>query len=106
MPRKKDDLQEVVNSLYTLNEASDWIAQHNEEFNLRVVPNPDTLKKACKDGRLKAVIKGRTYLTREAEIRNYLKKFDPKNKTESRPLQPRARKRREVAATRQTGTDE
>jgi hypothetical protein len=100
MPRKKEDLTEVVDSLFTLIEASQWIDQHKDEFNLVKAPNKDTLKKACHDNRLTAVLKGGLYLTREAEIRAYLKNFDPKNKTESRPLKERALKRREQAAAK------
>lgn len=96
MAKKKSDLQEVVNSLLTLNEASDWVGQHLEEYNLTKPINIDTLKKACLQGRLKAAHKGKFYLTREQELREYLGKFDPKNKTERQPLQERARKRREA----------
>jgi hypothetical protein len=98
MPRKKEDLAEIVGSLLTLIEASQWIDQHKDEFSLLKAPNKDTLKKACHDNRLTAVLKGGLYLTRETEIRTYLKNFDPKNKTESRPLKPRAQKKREQQA--------
>lgn len=93
--KKKDDLQTVVDSLLTIEEACQWIEQHQDELGLSASVNRDTLKKACQSGRLKAVIKGHTFLTREEELREYLGKFDPKNKRGSRPLQPRAIKKRE-----------
>jgi hypothetical protein len=97
MPRKKEPtLQEVTASLLTLEEASQWIESHQAEFGLAKIPNTETLKKAAQFGRLKATLKGRLYLTREQELRDYLQHFDPKNKTESRPLKPRAIKRREA----------
>jgi len=98
MPKKKIELSEVINSLMTLGEAQDWIEQHQEEFNLLKPISTDTLKKACLEGRLQAVLKGKLYLTRERELRDYLKRFDPKNKTERQPIKERAKRRREVKA--------
>jgi|GEM_PF-2131408 len=98
MARKKDDLTEVVNSLMTISEASEWINIHREELALTRPINEDTLKKSCQKGRLKAVLKGRNYLTREQELREYLKNFDPKNKTERTPIKERAIKRRALKA--------
>ncbi len=95
MPKKKElSLSEVVASLMTLDEATEWIEAHKEEYGLARVPNTDTLKKACYHKRLNAVLKGRLYLTRETELREYIKQFDPKNKTESKPVTPRTLQRR------------
>lgn len=109
MPKKKKsdkpDLMEVVKSLMTLSEASDWITAHLEEYKLTKPINTDTLKKACLQGRLKAAQKGKIYLTREQELQDYLKKFDPKNKTERQPLQERAKKRREAKSSQANTTE-
>lgn len=96
MPRKKKDteLQELVATLFTVQEASEWSEAHKEEFGLSSGLNTETVKKACQHGRLKAVLKGRNFLTREQELRAYLQTFDPKNKREERPLKPRALKKR------------
>ncbi|HEX2912985.1 MAG TPA: helix-turn-helix domain-containing protein [Chloroflexia bacterium] len=96
MGRKKKEkkLEEVAAGLLTMEEASQWINDHKEEFKQTRGISTGTLKKACYRGRLKAVLKGNTYLTREKELREYLEEFDPSNKRESRPLQPRATKRR------------
>jgi hypothetical protein len=102
MPRKKNDLAEVVNSLMTLGEASQWIEQHREELGLAKPIPVDTLKKASGQGRLKAILKGQVFLTREAELREYLKKFDPKNKTERMPLKERAARKKSKEAEGET----
>ena len=96
MPKKRIELSEVISSLMTLGEAQDWIEQHQAEFKLLKPISTDTLKKACLEGRLEAVLKGKLYLTREQELRDYLQKFDPKNKTERLPIKERARRRREA----------
>jgi hypothetical protein len=103
---KKDDLKEIVDSLCTLDEASQWIEQHKEEYNLTEGLTTDTLKKACYQGRLKAVLKGRLYLTREQELREYLEKFDPKNKRERQPIKERTKQRRQAKAKTQQAPQE
>ncbi len=106
MPKKKpESLEDVVGKLLTLSEASEWIEEHKEEFGLAKAPNAETLKKSCYHKRLKAALKGQLYLTREQEVREYMKKYDPKNKSENRPLKPRALKKREAQATDPIATD-
>jgi hypothetical protein len=57
-----------------------------KEFNLSSAPLPDTLKLAAREGRLVAFQKGGVWLTREKELREYLKTYDPKNKNHNRPV--------------------
>ncbi len=105
MPRKKkDDLEEVVSQLMTMTEASQWIEENKAEFGLTVGINTDTLKKASQTGRLKAILKSHIFLTREQELREYIKNFDPKNKRESRPLKARALSRRRTKAAKAATT--
>jgi hypothetical protein len=104
--KKKDDLQEVIDTFMTMTEASQWIEEHKQEFDLTTGLTTDTLKKACHEGRLKAALKGRNFLTREPELREYLKTFDPKNKRERRPLQARALKKRESKAVTEATSPE
>ena len=97
MARRKTGptIDEILANLYTVEEAQEWLETHKLEFGLTKVPTRDTLKRACQHKRLGAVLKGSLYLTRESELREYMAHYDPKNKSENRPLKPRTLKRRE-----------
>src|SRR5579859_3748155 len=96
-------LEQDVAKLFTMREAVAWIDSHKEEFKLARPPRQDTLKAACMDGRLKAVLKGDAYITRERELRDYLSHFDPKNKSLSRPVKSKRRKGKAALAAEAEG---
>lgn len=90
---KNITLEQYAARLLSLSEAVDWIGQNLEEFGLSRPPLRDTLKTAAQAGRLKAIRKGSIYVTRVEEIREYMRHYDPKNKTESRPVKRRAKRK-------------
>lgn len=85
----QESLEKALARFMTLNEAVEWIEERKEEFGILKAPRPDTLKQACSSKRLGAALKGQLWITREKEIRKYMKRYDPKNKTESRPVKRR-----------------
>jgi hypothetical protein len=88
------NLKLAEKELLTMPESQNYISQNLETWGLKGPPTHETLKSAARQGRLFAIKKGGMWFTTTQELDKYLRHYDPKNRTLSKPRKTKKREKK------------